>query len=94
MYELDEIGQISPAVSFTGGEMACSKMVKVSCGAPAFEVKAESIKPEGYLVWFLEYDVEHLVFRNETDPEGLELLGLSSEKISLDPNFDFSERAQ
>ena len=94
MYELENIGESSPEITFTGGEMSCSKMVKVRCGAPSVEVKASSVTPEGYEVWFLEYDVAHLTFRNETDPEGLELLGLASEPISLDPTFDFAQRSQ
>ena len=73
MYTLDAIGDKSPEIAFTGGEMSCSKMVKTKCGAPTFEVKSGSKSPEAYLVWYLEYGVEHLEWRNQTDPQGLEL---------------------
>jgi hypothetical protein len=92
MYTLEGIGDVSEEVSFTGGEMACSKMVKVTCGAPGFEVKSSSINPEAYLVWFLEYDVAHLTerFENET----LELLGPSTSAINVDPSFNYEDRAK
>ena len=56
------IHQIGDTISyeFPGGNMSCSKMLKVTCGAPAIRVKPYSIYPEGYRIWFLEYDIEKL----------------------------------
>ena len=56
------IYQIGDTISYTfpGGKMSCSKILKVTCGAPAFRVKPYSVHPEGYKIWFLEYDIEKL----------------------------------
>ena len=57
--KIDTIGNTVTYV-FPPGLMSCSKMVHVTCGAPAFRVTPFSIKPEGYKVWFLEYDISFL----------------------------------
>jgi hypothetical protein len=57
--QIDTIGDTVTYV-FPPGLMSCSKMLHVTCGAPAFRVKPFSIKPEGYRIWFLEYDISKL----------------------------------
>lgn len=46
---------------FDGSAMgACARMVRVKCGSPSIRVKPSSVHPEGFLVYFAEYDVSNL----------------------------------
>ena len=55
--DIDSVGQTLD-MQFDGGAMgACARMVRVKCGSPSIRVKPSSISPEGFLVYFEEYDV-------------------------------------
>ena len=47
--------------SFVGGNMACSKMIEVKCGAPSFRIRESvGVNYDEFLVYYLEYDASKI----------------------------------